>query len=740
MITRRELITVGLAAGGSLLVGCATTHAAVPVEPGPRPLRPPVPPPPQPDLVPNAYVRISEQGVVTLIAKNPEVGQGVKTSLPMLIAEELEVPWDSVVVEQAKLDPVYGRQVAGGSMSTTLHYEELRRLGAAARTVLVNAAAKTWSVPVFELRAADGAVHHDATKRSASYGSLVAMAATIPAPTPDEVKLKDPKDFKLLGKRIGGVDNVKIVTGQPLFGFDQRLPGMRFAVYEKCPVFGGAVKSANLAEVKALPGVKDAFVLEGTKDKLGLLPGVAIIADSTWAAFRARHALRVEWALPEVRRSASSAALLQEGTALASKPPAAVVRSDGEVGKALAAAQTKLKASYHAPMMSHATLEPQNCLARFEKGVLEFWAPAQNPASGQELVARTLGLDPKNVVIHLVRAGGGFGRRLMNDYLVESGALALRLEGTPVQVVWEREQDLQHDFYRAEAFHHLEGAVDATGRLAAWKDHFVTFGLDQVESTGNGADVDPDELPARFVEHYQLGRTILPTHVPMGWWRAPGACTTAWAVQCFLDELAHAAKVDPLTFRLSLLGEPRQLPVKNARLRPYDTGRMKGALELVAQKCGWGRKLERGRGLGLAFHSCHHGYVAVAAQVQVSKEGALKVEQLWAAVDVGPIVNRSGAENQVQGSMLDGLSAAWFQEITLADGRVQQATFTDYPLLRLPDSPPIEVHFLESNVPPTGLGEPALPPTAPAVCNALFAATGKRVRELPLRKARLGWR
>ncbi len=734
MISRRELITVGLAAGGGLLIGCVTPRVG-----GPAPATPVEPPAPLPDFAPHAYVRIAATGAVTLIAKNPEVGQGVKTSLPMLIAEELEVPWESVTIEQAKLDPVFGRQVAGGSMATTLHYDELRRLGAVARTVLVNAAASTWKVPSSECRASEGAVLHDATGRRAPYGTLLEVAAALPVPKPSDVTLKDPKDFKILGRRIGGVDNPKIVTGQPLFGIDQRLPGLRFAVYEKCPVFGGAVKGANLDEVKALPGVREAFVLTGTQDKFGLLPGVAIVADSTWAAFKARRALKVDWVLPDVKRSGTSGELARDANALRGQPPATLVRNDGDVGQALARGGKKLEASYHAPMMSHATLEPQNCTALFKDGVLEFWAPTQNPAAGQELVCKTLGLAPSAVVIHLVRAGGGFGRRLLNDSLVEVGALAQRLEGTPVQVIWEREQDLQHDFYRPEAFHHLEAALDAKGRLSAWKDHFVTFGLDQAQTPGNGGDVDFDELPARFVEHYQLGRTILPTHVPMGWWRAPGSCTTAWAVQSFLDELAFAAKVDPLTFRLGLLGDARQLPVKNPRLRPYDTGRMKGALELVAQKCGWGRRLERGRGLGLAFHYCHHGYVAVAAQVQVSKQGALKVEQLWAAVDVGPIVNRSGAENQVQGSMLDGLSSAWLQEVTLADGRVQQVNFADYPLLRLPDAPPIEVHFIESNVPPTGLGEPALPPTAPALCNAIFSATGQRVRQLPLLKANLRW-
>ena len=327
----------------------------------------------------------------------------------------------------------------------------------------------------------------------------------------------------------------------------------------------------------------------------------------------------------------------------------------------------------------------------------------------------------------------------MGDFIIECAAIAQKMEGTPVKVTWTREQDLAHDYYRAGGWHHFRGRVDENGRLSAWADHFVTFGLNSDERTGNGADLGGDEFPSRFVPNLLLERTILPSNTPLGWWRAPGSCALAWAIQCFIDEMAHAAKKDPLEFRLALLGEDREVPPTGGRGQSYNATRMKGVLRLAAEKAGWGEKLEKGRGRGIAFHFSHLGYVAVVADVTVSKEGVLKVNRLSAGVDVGPIMNLSGAENQVEGSMIDGLSAAWFQEILVENGAVKQTNFHEYPLLTMKDAPKVEVHFAKSDHSPTGLGEPALPPTAPAICNAIFAATGKRVRTLPLVKQDLSW-
>jgi len=682
---------------------------------------------------PNAFIRITPEGLVTILAKNPEVGQGVKTSLPMIIAEELEIPWEKVTVEQAPVNQAaFGQQMAGGSMSTPNNYDRLRRMGAIARTMLVEAAAKEWGVPADECEAMAGEVIHKPSGKKLAYGALAAAASKLPVPDERSVKLKKVEDFKLLGKRIGGVDNPKIVTGQPLFGIDQKQPGLKHAAYVRCPVFTGKVKDADLDAVKKLPGVTDAFVIEGTGDHYGLLPGVAIIAIDTWSAFKAKDALKVSWEAEAKESFAEHAKKAAEAKPGEGKE----IRKTGEPEFP---DDGTITAAYHYPHLSHANLEPQNCTAVFKDGAIEMWAPTQNPGSGIDGISRALKIPKEKITVHMTRIGGGFGRRLMGDFMVECAAIAQKLNGTPVKLTWTRDQDLGHDYYRAGGWHHFRGRVDDAGKLVAWADHFVTFGLNSDDRPGNGADLGGDEFPSRFVPNLFLERTIFPSNTPLGWWRAPGSCALAWAIQSFVDEMAHAAKKDPLEFRLELLGEDREVPPSGGRGAPYNATRMKGVLKLVAEKSGWGEKLEKGRGRGIAFHFSHLGYVAVVADVTVSKDGKLKVNKLTAGVDVGPIMNLSGAENQVEGSMIDGLSAAWFQEITVEQGAVQQKNFHEYRLLTMKDAPQVEVHFAKSDFPPTGLGEPALPPTAPAITNAIFAATGKRVRSLPLAKQDLSW-
>jgi len=695
---------------------------------------------------PNAFIRIDPNGTITLISKQPEIGQGIKTSLPMIIAEELEVNWKDVVIVQGDLDPIYGSQSAGGSRSTPTNYEEFHRLGATARTMLIQAAAAIWQVPVSELIARDSAVHHSATGRKLGYGQLVEKAAVLPVPSKESVKLKDSKDYKLLGSRIGGVDNPSVVTGKPLFGIDVKLPGLLYAVYEKAPVFGSKVLSANLDKIKLLPGVRHAFVIEGGTDLKGLLPGVAIVADSTWAAFSARKQLEVVWD-ESLAATQSWEGFSAKAKTLSSQSGTDVLRNDGDVKAALKGASKTVEAAYSYPFISHASIEPQNCTAWYKDGAIEIWAPTQNPEAGQKVITETLGIPKDKITLHITRSGGGFGRRLIPDYIVEAAAIAQHLK-TPVKLTWSREDDLRHDQYRAGGFHFLRGGLDDKSKLIAWHNHFVTFankvikdGKSKLE-IGSGANLSGDEFPGRWVENCLLEQTPLECNIPMGPWRAPRSNVLAWVFHSFIDELAHAAGRDPLEFRLEILGDKGFIPGTGEQGIPYDVNRMKHVLQHVAEQAEWGKKkLPRGQGQGIAFHFSHRGYIAQVAEVTVSKDGKLKVDRVVVSTDIGAqIVNLSGAENQVQGSVVDGLGALTFQELNIEKGRIVQSNFGDYPMIRIADAPTrVDVHFLKTDNPVTGLGEPALPPLAPAVCNAIFAATGIRVRQLPLLRTDLSW-
>jgi isoquinoline 1-oxidoreductase beta subunit len=693
------------------------------------------------DFTPSAFIRITPAGVVTIMSKQPEIGQGVKTSLPMIIAEELDVNWKDVVVQQADLNQqLYGGQSAGGSTSTPNNYDNFHKLGAAAHAMLIAAAAQTWNVPASECDTEAGAVHHRGSNKVLKYGELVAMAATLPAPAAADVKLKDPKDYKLLGTRIGGVDNPKIVTGQPLFGMDTKLPGMLYAVYEKCPVFGGKVVSANVDQIKALPGVKDAFVLEGTTNLAGLRPGVAIVADSTWGAISARKQLKVTWDEGKFAND-SWDAFAAKAKELSTQPGAQQIIKEGDVDAAFAGAAKVITADYSYPFISHLSIEPQNCTAHYKDGKMEIWAPSQSPGGGNGMITQLLDIPAANITVHLIRAGGGFGRRLTSDFIIEAAAIAKQVPA-PVKLTWTREDDLRCDQYRAGGFHFLKGGIDANGKIVAWKNHFVTFGTMGPGRGGaapsvqarSGGSLDANQFPAHFLTNFVTEQSVMECNIPMGPWRAPGNNVFSFVMQGFIDELAHAAGRDPLEFRLDLLSQKMS--------GNYNADRMIGVVKLAAEKAGWNpKKFAKGQGQGIAFHFSHQGYIAMVAEVTVSKGGELKVDRVVAACDVGAqIVNLSGAENQVQGSVVDGLGTMMFQELNLERGRMVQTNLHEYPMIRIPDAPTkVDVHFLKTAYPTTGLGEPAIPPIAPAIGNAIFAATGKRVRQFPLSRTDLRW-
>ncbi len=725
-VNRREFLRVSAIAGGGMLVAAYLPSLD-------RVTRSAARRAPADSFEPNAYVTIARDGTVTIMAKNPEIGQGVKTMLPMLIADELDVDWSHVRVEQASLDTdKYKDQWAGGSTATPINWLPMRRVGAAARAMLVMAAARSWKVSASECTTKSGVVYHEASGRQIAYGDLCDAASGIPAPDLATVPLKDPKDFTIIGKPTFNVDAHAIVTGQPLYGIDVTVPGMRYASYVKCPVFGGKVKSANLNTVKQRPGITDAFVVHGPADAPlnGLLDGVAIVGESWWAVQTARERLVVDWDAGDTAQQ-SSEGFARQAAQLSTQAPQRSLRNDGDADGALGSAAHTVEAAYAYPFISHATLEPQNCTASFAGGKLEIWAPTQMPAGGRTLVARTLGLSEDDITIHLTRSGGGFGRRLNNDYMVEAAAVA-KQAGVPVKVLWTREDDMRHDFYRPAGFHYLEGGVDAGGKLVAWKNHFVTFGEGQRYAPS--ATISPNEFPARFVPNFSLGASTMPLGVPTGALRAPGSNAIAFVMQSFIDELAHAAGRDPVQFRLDLLAAVEDGAAMDAQ-------RMRGVLQLVAEKAGWGQgTLPRGTGRGVAFHFSHRGYFAEVVQATVAKSGAVTVDKVWVAGDIGSqIINPLNAESQAQGAVLDGLSEALGQEITIKGGRAEQSNFDVYPLMRMRQAPPVEVHFLTTTFPPTGLGEPALPPAVAALCNAIFDATGKRVRSLPLSKQDLSW-
>ena len=680
------------------------------------------------DFAPNGFIHISPDGSILIYSKNPEIGQGIKTAFPMIVAEELDADWEDVGVEQSPIDQaVYGRQSAGGSRSIPSSWDQLRQAGAVARAMLVAAAAQEWGVPAGECQTEKSTVIHSRSGRRLGYGELANKAAALPVPDPKSLVLKKRADYKLLGTRVTGVDNYKLVTGQPLFGIDQVVPDMLYATYTKCPAPVGRVGQANLDEIRSLPGVKHVFILEGNGQAAELRPGVAIVADSTWSAISAKRQLRVTWDEDEAAKDSWSGAV-QRAQELAKQSGNETLGETGDTAGAFSSAAKTVEAFYTYPFLSHAPLEPQNCTAWYRDGAMDIWAPTQTPQRGLASVAKMLDMSEGRITIHQTRVGGGFGRRLMNDSMCEAAAVSKQI-GAPVKLQWTREDDMAHDFYRVGGFHSFKGAVDDAGKLSAWQDHFVTFSSDGQRPV-SGGNITASEFPLPLLANTRLTQTLLPLLTPCGPWRAPRSNGIAFAVQCFLNELAVAAGRDHLEFLLEVMGKPRWLDPGNSRA--LNTGRAADVIRLAAEKAGWGRSLPEGRGLGLAFHFSHAGHFAEVAEVSVEDNKKLTVHKVTVAADVGPIVNLSGAENQCQGAVIDGFSTMLGLEVSIENGRVQESNFDQYPLLQLAHAPEVDVHFIQSDFLPTGLGEPALPPVAPAIANAIFAASGHRVHELPL--------
>jgi isoquinoline 1-oxidoreductase beta subunit len=678
-----------------------------------------------------SWIKIDSQGAITLSYSKSEMGQGISTSLPMILAEELGADWKDVRVEHAPVERVFGPQGTGGSGSITTLYTPLRQAGAAARAMLIAAAAQRWNVSAADCKARQSAVWHGSSKLG--FGELVEAAAKMPVPDLASVALKQPAEFEIIGQSLPRTDVPAKTDGSAIFGLDVRVPNMVYAVVARCPVFGGKVKSFDAAEAKALKGVLEIFEIEPAAEAHSC-GGVAVVAETTYIAMQARNALKIEW--NEGPGAAESSETLRKEFRRIVDSSMKVVINEGDAETAIgrAPAEKKVSCDYELPFQAHATMEPMNCTVHIQNGGAEVWAAHQAPDMVQMVVGQVAGLSPDKVQVHTTFMGGGFGRRYQADFPTEATQIAKRVK-RPVQLVWSREDDMTHDFYRPASYHRMNGAVDAQGNIAAWHHKYTSTPISEwfaPKAAPESSELGLCSQLPYLTKSYKLEYTPAKSYVPRAWWRSVEASVVGFVLESYMDELAHAAGMDPYEFRLRVLGEDRL--VKDAldkQDRPLDTGRFKGVLQLAAEKGGWGKPMGAGQGRGIACHYAFHSYVANLAEVTV-KNGAVKVDRIVSAVDIGVPVNPDGIRAQVESAIVYGLTAALKSEITVRNGRAVENNFNKFTTLSMKETPLIEVHIVPSTNAPTGIGEPGLPPTAPALANAIFAATGKRVRKLPI--------
>jgi len=728
MISRRQLLKLGVMGGAGLLLGVRWGGQARGADPVGE------------TSVLHPLVQVEPGGRVILYAQNPEMGQGVKTSLPMILAEELDLRFEDIEVRQADWLPGEDLQFSGGSLSVRLNYQAMRNAGATARLMLLQAAAVRWGEPLGSLVTGDGGVRSADGSRSATYGELASQAAKLPVP--QDVPLKSPAEFRIIGKSRSDVDLPAILKGGPLFSLDFRLPGMLFAVVRRSPVSDGQVASYDDRATRAVPGVRAVHALSNEQhggrivlpNSPNFVSGVAVLADHTWAAMQGARALDVQWRNPpELENTEALFARFHEGL----QGKAVEVRRDGEPESIVAGSEDVFEQTYQVQLLAHAPMEPMSCTARIAEGRVELWAPTQNPGGVAEAVARAMAIESSAVTVHVLRSGGAFGRRYYADFAIDAAVLA-RQSGRPVKVVWPREDDIRHGYFRPAGVHRVRAALDSDGRIAAWQHRLAGHSREaylEREDPPWSSEIAPYTFPAGFVPNLLFEHVFIPSRIPLGQWRAVAPSANVFVVASAIDELAHRAGADPLAFLLQLVGDTDSVPV--IERFSLDTRRLRGVIRKAAEAAGWRQPLGWGSGAarsGRGIAACYDQGAWVAEVVEVTvRDGRLRVDRVVAAVDCGRVINPQGAAAQVEGAILDGLGAALMGEITVLDGVVEQSNFHDYRLLRMNQAPVIEVHFIASENDPRGLGEPPLPPLAPALCNAIFAATGQRVRRLPLK-------
>jgi isoquinoline 1-oxidoreductase subunit beta len=699
-LSRREFVGAGIAAGAGLVIGFYLPHGE-----GSRK-----------EFSPNAYLRITPDNKITIVVARSEMGQGVRTALPMILAEELEADWKQIEIEQAGASTLYGDQTTGGSASIRTTWDPMRKAGACAREMLISAAALTWNVPRSGCTAEAGHIKHAASNRSLSYGDLVGKASTLPIPT--DVTLKQSKDYKIVGQRLARVDSPAKVKGEATFGIDFRLPDMKYAVLSRCPTIGGKASAFDDKETKKISGVS--YV-----GKIGD-SAVAVVADSVWGAMEGRRVLNVTWddGPNKDLNSAAVAASLKQG---ASKKGANLY-SAGEPAKV---SGRHISAEYMLPFMAHAPMEPGNCTAHYQGSKCELWAPTQVPQDCRDSVATAIGLDSDQVKVNVTLMGGGFGRRLEHDYAVEAAQVSKAINA-PVKVIWTREDDMRFSTYRPASLHQLSATLDGSGSAIGLTHRIIAPSISgqKGQPVPNGVDPDlPDEAgPVYGLPNYLIEYVLTETPVPLGWMRSVYALQAAFALESFIDELAVAAGKDPLKYRLQLLAKDQDLTYFTTT---WHTARMRAVLQLAAEKSGWDKPLPAGRFRGVACFGCFQSYLAEVVEITMEKDEP-RIHRVVAAVDCGQVINPAILEQQIQGGIIYGLGNALRAKITIDKGRVVQGNFDDYAPLRMDETPAVEVYAVPSQEVPTGIGEPSVPPVAPALCNAIYAATKKRIRALPI--------